>query len=77
MPGDNYAVAPGQYRVYESEFDDRCGDLVDLLAAMRAGVGSKWNQPLDGPLFDVIYDHWGVIFPLLEASSPPTACYGK
>src|SRR6266404_5871999 len=59
MSRDNDAIGADQDWVHESEFDDGCRDLSDLLAAVSAGVGGKYDQPLNGSVFDLIYGDWG------------------
>src|ERR1041384_2906732 len=59
MSRDDDAIGADQDWVHESEFDDGCRDLSDLLATVSAGVGGKYDQPLNGPVFDVFYGDWG------------------
>jgi hypothetical protein len=40
-------------------------DLSDLLATVGAGIGGKYNQPLNSPVFDPSYGDWGGHFFLL------------
>jgi hypothetical protein len=59
VAGNDYAVRSGQDRIHESELGDRRGDLGDLRLGMQAGVPGKWNEPLQGPMVDLLDQHRG------------------
>jgi hypothetical protein len=53
VAGDHDTISTDEDRIRPAELRDRRSNLRDLLRTVRARIPDIWNQPIDGPAFDL------------------------